>query len=163
MRLTAPAALNAVACAGIAAASDPGAVTLHVDQIEGPAEVHTVHLTLATALRGLGVSFISTADADGDGLLSDETPRNHSVAVSYLDSTQLVNDLAWTVTPLGRDDGDDVLEADEKFVLNISLRALDPTPVGGMPINLTIRPNDGAFLGIEKRTLSSITPSMLLR
>ena len=41
-----PTALSAVACIGIRARTDPGAITLTIDLIQGPAEVHTVYLAL---------------------------------------------------------------------------------------------------------------------
>ena len=155
-------ALTAVACTGLSAASDPGAVVLLVDLIEGPPEVQKVHLTLTNALPTEGVAFIPQADSDGDGLLSDESNQANPLVISYLDSTQLVRDLAWSTKELGRGDGDVELENGEAFLLTIELRGVDPVPTANTVMGFHIAPHEEASLVLEKIAPANITTSMLI-
>lgn len=70
-------ALAAVACVGIAAASDPGAVTLQIDRFEGAPEVQSLQVAMNNTIPTKGITFIQTVDADSDGLLSDEVSPSH--------------------------------------------------------------------------------------
>lgn len=163
MKLSDPSALAAVACVGINASSDPGAVTLTVDLIQGPPEVQTVYLSVNNTLPTESVSFITTIDADGDGLLSDEADRQNNLVITFSNQEQLVRDLAWTVSELGAGDGDADLEYGETFLLTIDLRALDPIPTTKTLLGLQIAAHGNAFLAIEKRLPRNISLSMILR
>ena len=155
-------ALTAVACTGLSAALDPGAVVLLVDLIEGPPEVQKVHLALASALPTEGVAFIPQTDSDSDGLLSDESGQANLLVISYLDSTQLVRDLAWSTKELGRGDGDVELENGETFLLTVELRGVDPVPTAGTAMAFHIAPHEEASLVLEKTAPMNITTSMLI-
>jgi hypothetical protein len=156
-------ALTAVACVGISAGSDPGAVTLYVDQIEGPAEVQMVHVSVANAIPTHGIAFVTTVDSDGDGLLSDEPTPTHFMTVAYMNDDLITRDLAWTTTELGLGDGDITLEAGETFMLNIDLRAVNPVPTERSLMRLEIETTDEGSFMLEKIVPPQITPSMVLR
>ena len=162
MSLADPSALSAVACIGLSAASDPGAVAVQVDLVLGPAEVQRVHVALATALRTGGVAFIPQTDSNGDGLFSDEADQANLLVVWYLDSEQLVRDLAWSTKELGRGDGDVDLENGETFLLTIDLRAVDPVPTANTLMTFHIIPYREASLVLEKIVPANVTPSMLM-
>ena len=155
-------ALTAIACTGLSAATDPGAIELLVDLIEGPPEVQKVHLALSSALPTQGVAFIPQADSDGDGLLSDESGQSNLLVISYLDTTQLVRDLAWSTKELGRGDGDVELENGESFLLTIELRGVDPVPTAGTVMGFHISPHQAASLVLEKTVPANVTVSMLI-
>ncbi|MEE8517726.1 MAG: archaellin/type IV pilin N-terminal domain-containing protein [Dehalococcoidia bacterium] len=162
MNLTDPTALGSLACAGINAPSDPGSNELIVDLVQGPAEVQKVHLALANTIPSEGIAFLPQADANGDGLLSDEPDQQNRVVVSYLDQESLLRDLAWTTTELGRGDGDISLEAGETFLFTIDLRAVDPIPTARTLMTFHIAPNGDSSLTLEKRVPANITTSMIL-
>ena len=155
-------ALTAVACTGLSAAIDPGAVVLLIDLIEGPPEIQKVHLALTSALPTEGVAFVPQTDSNGDGLLSDEAGQANLLVISYLDTNQLVRDLAWSTTELGRGDGDVELESGESFLLTIELRGVDPVPTTNTVMAFHIAPHQEAPLVLEKVAPTNITPSMLI-
>ena len=157
-----PSALTAVACTGLSAASDPGAVVLLVDLIQGPPEIQKVHLALVNTLPTEAVVFTPQTDSNGDGLLSDETNQANLLVVSYLDSNQLVPDLAWSTSELGRGDGDMDLEHGETFLLTIELRGVDPVPTAYTFMKFSIAPYDEAAIELEKIAPASITASMVI-
>ena len=146
------------------------AANIYIDMIQGPvltasrtkmpdAYADTVSFTLSIVLSGEAINFTPTTDSDNDGLLSDETAL-HSVIINYNDAYQNVNDLAWTVAKVGKDDGDNLLEANEKFKITIQLRAVN---LGADSVNkvnervgpnhtftIQIKPHHGAVMTIEK-------------
>ena len=151
LKLSDPSALTAVACVGITAASDPGAITLNVDLVEAPGEVSQVHFTLVNVLDGKAIDLTPTTDTDSDGIISDEATQNHRLTISYLDSSQHVGDLTWTKVQVGRGNGDDLLDSGEKMTVTVDLKALDPVPVGRSVITLDVWPSIGSTLVIERR------------
>ena len=155
-------ALTAVACTGLSAPGDPGAIVLLVDLIQGPPEIQRVHLALKNALPTAGVVFIPQADSNGDGLLSDETDQANLLVISYMDTTQLVRDLAWSTKELGRGNGDQELSNGETFLLTIELRGVDPIPTTGTAMTFHIAPPQEASLVLEKIAPTNITPSMVI-
>ena len=161
-RVSDPSALTAVACTGLSAASDPGAVVLLVDLIQGPPEIQKVHLALANTLPTEAVVFTQQADSDGDGLLSDETNQANRLVISYMDSDQLVRDLAWSTKELGRGDGDVDLEHGETFLLTIELRGVDPVPTAYTLMTFSIAPYNGAALELEKIAPANISTAMII-
>jgi hypothetical protein len=163
MNVSKPAALTAIACVGLSAASDPGPLTLHADLFEGPAEVQKIHFAMSNTVPTEGITFIVQTDTDGDGLLSDESNQINRMVISYLDKDMIVRNLAWSITEFGRGDGDSVLEAGETFLLTIDLRAVDPIPVAFTQMTLNIAPQDDVPITIEKIVPSKVSKSMILR
>ena len=162
MSVTDASALSAVACIGLNAVSDPGAVAVQLDLVRGPAEVQRVHVALATALRTGGVTFVPQTDSDGDGLFSDEADQANLLVVWYIDSNQLVRDIAWSTKELGWGDGDATLENGETFLLTIELRAVDPVPTANTLMTFHIIPHREVSIVLEKIVPGNVTPSMLM-
>ena len=81
--------------------------------------------------------------------------------ISWIDSTQSVADIAWTKTELGKGDGDDLLEAGEKFTITLyvgSALATDPDEYAQFTIE--VKPDGGAAL-IFDRTLPAVIDSVM--
>ncbi len=73
-------------------------------------DIDEIVFIVANTLDGEPINLTATVDSDGDGLLSDESPKIHTTVMAYIDSVQEVLDLAWTKIAIGKDDGDDLLE-----------------------------------------------------
>ena len=116
-------------------------------------------VTVANALGGEAVDFTGTTDTDQDGILSDESIKSHKVVVSYSDAYTQVTDLAWSKTSIGKDDGDDLLEANEKFLITIDLSYVNNNAgvldqkqkiASNHQFQIEMKPHKGAVLTIER-------------
>ncbi len=67
------------------------------------------------------IDFTTTEDTNGDGYLSDEAPKRHTMVMSLYKSNGALRDLAWSIRALGRDDGDAILEPGEVFEVTLKL------------------------------------------
>ena len=129
--------------------------------VDGDNDVDLLLFTLTNALAGEAIDLHITTDTDFDGLLSDEANKNHTTVISWIDSTQSVADIAWTKTELGKGDGDDLLEAGEKFTITLyvgSALATDPDEYAQFTIE--VKPDGGAAL-IFDRTLPAVIDSVM--
>jgi len=118
-----------------------------------------VVFTIGNALGGEPVDFTPTSDTNRNGIISDEATKNHKVVISYSDSYTQVTDLTWSREAVGTDDGDTLLEANEKFGITVDLAYVnDNTGVLGTKQKITanhkfrieIKPHKGAVLTIER-------------
>jgi flagellin-like protein len=116
-----------------------------------------VVFTVSNVLNGEPINFTITSDADNDGIISDETTKNHKVVIAYSDANQQVSDIAWYKTAIGKSDGDALLENSEKFQITVDLTyvnnnaGLDYKKLGKSAImNLEVKPAHGAVLIIER-------------
>lgn len=157
--LTAGSALNAVVCVGVFITRDIGAATITIDLIESPSEVTSVSFLVANALEGEPINLTTTTD-EGNGLLSDEAVKSHVMAVIYSDDEQLLTDLAWTKTELGKGDGDNLLEVGEKMKITVSTHAAAPMPVASTNFTITLVREKGADMVLERRLPSVLTTEM---
>ena len=152
--------LDAVVCAGLNVVVDRGALTLTIDDIVAPKEVSSVSFAVANALDGEPIDLNTTADVDGDGLISDETTKNHTVSVIYADANQRTTDVTWTRSELGKGDGDSLLEPGEKMKIQVNTIAASPVPVGGTTFQITLVRDSGADLTFERTLPTSLTTEM---
>jgi len=117
--------------------------------------------TVANALGGEPIDFNTTTDTGTSkatyGLISDESTKNHKVVIHYNDSHQQVADLAWTKTAIGNDDGDNLLEANEKFQITVDLTYLNNNAAWDYKkagpdevLTLEVKPARGAVLNVER-------------
>jgi flagellin FlaB len=110
-------------------AYDPGAT----------GNVTAVSFTLTNAMKGQAIDL--TANAGG----------NESVTIiSYTDKNQHESNLEWSVSFIGKDNGDNLLEQDEQAVIRVDLTALHPGIYDTFTIE--VKPVTGASL-ILNRTL----------
>ena len=141
-----PADIDAIACVGIQAASDPGAITFSIDDIKAPAEVTQIHFVIANALDGESINLTTTTDTDGDGILSDESAKSHELSAVYTDQEQRTVDVTWTKTQIGKGDGDNLLEPGEKFAITVNTQGADPMPIANTKFAISLLRDSGPEL-----------------
>lgn len=147
--------------------------------------VYKLTLVVSNAVAGEPVDLTPDFTADGSGTDPDISTGAKSVTViSYNDKNQFLNDLPWSVAWLGNNDGDDLLENNEKAEITIWLlnRATATaigtagsvafqTTEGGMTssavvlatgdeFTVQIQPPNGAVLNIRRRLPSQIDTVM---
>jgi flagellin FlaB len=135
--------------------------------------VKQISFTVSNVLGGEAIDFTAPiADAASTGV-ADSTSTN-KVVINYIDQSQTVNDLYWSVTKLGGSDADDLLENNEKFKITIG-DTTDGAGAGNLidalttPLNintefsLIIQTPVGAVLEIERTIPAYIDAIMNLR
>jgi len=146
-----------IATAGTAGAEDTGTVK-------------QISFTVSNVLGGEPIDFTApTANSSDTGV--SEAGSSNVLVINYVDDNQTVNDLYWTVTKLGNDDGDNLLEDQEKFKVTIGnttdggtlLNALDPDLTANQEFSLVLQTPIGAILEIERTTPPYIDTIMNLR
>jgi len=140
---------------------------IHLDIIETPEVVREAKFIVTNAVNGEPVDLTETTDSDKDGLLSDEDTKNHVTVISYADKNQRVADIAWTVNFLGDNDGDNLLEANEKAEITVYLNALygdnyNSALKTNTEFTIEVKPPKGSVLVIKKTTPAKLDPVMIL-
>jgi flagellin-like protein len=170
MTLTSASADTGAVYYGVFLDTDAGAFTFWIDDIEiSNASLNnnndpmnsfgnSISFTVALASGGDGVDFTTTVDSDNDGMLSDESAKTHKVVVYYNDETQQLTDLAWTMNPIGKADGDSILDVGEKFEITVDLTYVNQnsgvwasSKIGkNKTFTLELKPPTGAVLTIQR-------------
>jgi len=135
--------------------------------------IQQISFTISNVLGGEAIDFTApTADAASTGI-ADSTSTN-KVVINYVDQSQTVNDLFWTITKLGGSDADDLLESNEKFKVTIGsgtagagagnlIDALTSALDINTEFSLIVQTPVGAVLEIERTTPAFIDAIMNLR
>jgi flagellin FlaB len=105
-------------------------------------EVTAVTVTLTNTMGGQAIDL--TPNTDGNS--------THATVISYTDKNQHVADLPWTVSWIGKNNGDNSLDQDEQAVIRIDLSGLSPSPSTYDTFTIQVKPIVGASL-ILNRTL----------
>jgi flagellin FlaB len=122
--------------------------------------VDGMKFTLKNALLGYPIDFSPN---------SGTTAGSNYVVISYQDKDQWKEDLEWSITRLGNDDGDNLLELDEKMQITISnlesgtINGLNPDLQKGTQFYLEVKPPQGATILIERTTPREIDKVMNLQ
>ena len=138
-----------------------GGITLK--DTDGDKDVDEMWFAVSNALDGEPIDLTNTTDTNSDGVLSDETTKNHVAIMTYTDENQRIDDVAWTSTIIGRGDSDSLLEVGERMLITVSLKKVD---TGSNPLtkyttfSLEFAPDAGAALVIE-RTIPAIVDSVM--
>ncbi len=122
-----------------------------------------VVFVVSNAIDGQAIDWTETADADADGILSDEASQTHVVNISYMNQGERVADIAWTKTQIGKGDGDDLLEPGEKFEITVDLSALSPGLTQNTNFTIEVAPPKGSTLIINRTTPGVIDAVMDLK
>jgi flagellin FlaB len=135
-----------------------GAVTATSPAVGATANISQLSFTVASVLGGEPVDFTPP----GTGAAGLATGTANKVIINYIDQDQSVTNLYWTVTPLGKDNGNYLLETDEKFQVTIGstgaegnlLNALAAAHLLGVnkTFSLVLVTPVGAVLEIERTT-----------
>jgi flagellin FlaB len=124
-------------------------------------EVDELVFVVANALEGQATDFtVPTDTTPADGIA--DTGSTNVVVLSYTDQTQRVDDLMFTVAPLGKDDGDDLLEPGEKFEITVDLTSVDGDITTYTTFSIELKPPKGSVLIIERTTPGVVDDVMIL-
>jgi len=126
---------------------------------------------VANVLGGEPIDFTPPGAGATTGLASGTANK---VVINYLDQNQEVDNLYWTVTKMGADDGDTLLEPGEKFQITVGanssitgagnlINALTPDLTVNKTFSLVIMTPSGAVITIERTTPPYIDTIMNLR
>jgi flagellin FlaB len=123
-----------------------------------------ISFVLGNVLGGEPVDFTEPTAASGNTGIADTTAGGNVVVINYTDQYQSVDNLFWSFEPLGNDDGDQLLENNERFEITIGsatagtgggnlIDALVTRDLGPKTeFNLEILTPIGAVLQIERTT-----------
>jgi flagellin FlaB len=135
-----------------------GAVIAIAPTAGATSNVSQIVFTIASVLGGEPIDF--TPPSGGSSGTANGTANK--VLINYIDKDQTVNNLYWTVAKLGKDNGNYLLETDEKFQITIGgsgaegnlLNALDSSYLLGVnkTFSLVLVTPVGAVLEIERTT-----------
>jgi archaeal flagellin FlaB len=117
----------------------------------GNLTVAAVSFTLTNAMKGQAID------------LTPNTGGNESVTIiSYTDKNQHESNLPWSVSWIGKNNGDDLLEQDEQAVVRVDLSGLSPTPATYDTFTIEVKPVTGASLILNRTFPAKIDAVMNL-
>jgi archaeal flagellin FlaB len=135
-----------------------GAVIATSPTVGATANISQLSFTIASVLGGEAIDFTPPSG----GAAGAATGTANKVIINYIDQDQTVTNLYWTATALGKDNGNYLLETDEKFQITIGstggegnlLNALSATHLLGVnkTFSLVLVTPVGAVLEIERTT-----------
>ncbi len=126
----------------------------------GSGNVDQIIFTLGNSMGGRGVDLTTTTDSNSNGLLSDEATQNNTTVVSYLDKNQVVDDIAWTTTQIGKGDDDSVLDPGEKIEVTVDVSHLSPRMTKYSTFQIEVKPSKGSAVTIE-RTIPPVVDAIV--
>jgi len=140
-----------------------GAVIATAGATGASGTIKQISFTVGSVLGGEAIDFTAPAASGANDGTANTTTSTNKVVISYIDQDQKVNDLYWTVTKLGNDDGDDLLELNEKFEIVIGsstvgsaggnlVDALTTDLVVNKTFTVEVKTPVGAILNIERTT-----------
>ena len=130
--------------------------------------ISQVVFTVSSVLGGEPVDFTPPSG----GASGNATGTANKVIINYIDQDQTVTNVYWSVTALGKDDGDYLLETDEKFQITVGgstgnnlLNCLNASHLLGVnkTFSLVLVTPIGAVLEIERTTPPYMDAIMNLR
>lgn len=106
----------------------------------GNLTVQAASFTLTNAMKGQAIDL--TPYTGGNA--------THVTIISYTDKNQHIPDLPWTVSWIGKNNGDDLLEQDEQAVVRVDLSGLNPHPSTYDTFTIEVKPVTGASLILNR-------------
>lgn len=138
--------------------------------------IKQISFTLANVLGGEAVDFtMPTANTNNNGKALEGPNATNKVIINYIDQNLKITNLYWTFTALGKDNGNNLLETNEKFQITVGnsangtsggnlVDALSSNYLGiNKTFNLEVVTPVGAVLSIERTTPAYIDTIMNLR
>jgi len=121
--------------------------------LELKGDVYAYGNTTTGNITAVTVTLTNTMGGEAIDLTPNPTGNEaHVTLISYTDRNQHVSDLPWTVSWVGRNNGEKSLDLDEQAVIRINLSGLNPGPATYSEFTIEIKPMVGAPL-ILNRTL----------
>jgi flagellin FlaB len=120
-----------------------------------------ISFVVSNVLGGEPVDFTAPS-SDNAGVAS--TDSSNKVVINYIDKDQTVKDLYWTVTKVGDDNGNQLLESNEKFQISVTdlSSALTTDLTVNKTFDLEVVTPAGAVLTVERTTPAYIDTVMNL-
>ena len=115
---------------------------------------------VASALDGSPMDFTAPADVDSNGLA--DSGSTNVLVIAYNSQGYFTNDLAWTKTGVGRDDGDDMLENGEVFQISVDLSGVGEAISIYKKFSIELKPPRGSTIKIERTTPGALDTVMIL-
>jgi archaeal flagellin FlaB len=97
------------------------------------------------------VEFDMTLAAGGDSVNLDPVATTNRTVISYIDANQVINDVAYTVTPI-TGNANTLLEPGELIRISIDLVAAGVTVGPNQLFSLELKPPTGSYLVIQRMT-----------
>lgn len=163
-----------------------GAATAFAEKLGGNLTVYKVSFNVASAVSGAAIDLTPPATVNDTGIDPDmiDSPTN-SMVVSYVDGNHFLPDIPWTVTFLGSNNGDNILEGNEKAQITAWIFNFDNDQAGGddavsymvteggiqsgtlVTVNrrfsIEVKPARGAALTLERTTPPALSSVMNLK
>ena len=163
-----------------------GSVTAFAEQLGGVITVYKVSFNVAAAVSGATIDLTPPATIDDTAIDPDMTvSTTNSMVLSYVDGNHFLPDIPWTIKFLGSNDGDNVLEGNEKAQITAWMFNYDNAQAGGadavsymttqggiqsgalisvnLRFSIEVKPARGAALTVERVTPSALSRVMNLR
>jgi len=133
--------------------------------------VTQISFIVSNVLGGESIDFTAPTADNHTG--KSATGSKNKVVIKYIDIDQTVNDLYWTATPLGVNNGDAMLDTGEKFQVTIGsttsgagagnlVDALTTNLQTNKTFTIEVQTPNGAVLDIERTTPAIIQAKMNL-
>ncbi len=127
--------------------------------------VDTLVFVVTNAVAGEAIDLTAPTDADDDGI--PDAGSTHKTVMGYDDENQQISDVAYTVTYLGDNDGDSLLEVGEKAQITAKVgKAITDTSGTALAKNteftLEYSPPKGAVMILQRTTPARIDTVMNL-
>jgi len=116
-------------------------------------------ICVASALNGVPIDLTEPTD-DGNGTAAGNS--TNVVVVSYASKNVRTDDLAWTAQPLGKDNGDNMLDPGETFEMTIYLIGAGEQVGTYQTVDIEIKPPTGSVLVIQRTTPAALATYMIL-
>lgn len=101
------------------------------------------------------IVFVLTTNLDSDGINLALAPNNTTVIALHT-ASQTTDDLTWTKTPIGKDDGDVKLESAELAEITVDVSGISPQLAATDSFTMEIKPKQGSSLVFERTLAASI-------
>ncbi len=138
-----------------------GAVIAKAENTGANGYVSQLTFAVTNALNGDAIDFTAPVAGSATGLAAASS--NNTVVISYIDKSQRIEDLYWTVSKIGASDTDNMLEPNETFQITIGdttagagagnlVNALNPDLITYTPFTIEIKTAKGSVLTFERTT-----------
>ena len=119
--------------------------------LEPIGDVYAYGNTTSGKITAVTVTLTNTMGGQPIDLTPNPTGNEtHVTIISYTDSNQHVSDMPWTVSWIGKNNGDHFLDQNEQAVIRINLSGLNPSPTTYDQFTIEIKPIVGAPLILNR-------------